>query len=61
MTKKDILDKLALNLDTYQATSWLGKKNKNLNDKTPAELIFDDKLEDVIKALDLEIKKTKRK
>jgi hypothetical protein len=61
VTKKDILEKLALNFDTYQATSWLGKKIKSLNNQTPAKLILDNKIKEVMKELDLEIKKRKRK
>ncbi len=61
MTKKEILQKLAQNLNTYESALWLGKANKKLDNQTPAELMAENKIEQVAEILESEIKRLKRK
>jgi hypothetical protein len=61
VTKKDILKKLADNVPPYESVVWLGAQNKQLNNKTPAELISENNLRDISKILDSEIKRLKRR
>ena len=61
MTKKEILQKLAQNVNTYESALWLGKANKSLNNQTPAELMAENKTEQVAEILESEIKRLKRK
>ena len=61
MTKKEILQKLAQNINTYECALWLGRVNEKLDNQTPAELISENETEQVAKILESEIKRLKRK
>lgn len=61
MSQKSILELLSKNLNSYQSTCWLKTENARLDGATPAELMMENKPDQVIKILPEEIKRIKSK
>lgn len=61
MSRKSILQTLSQNLNSYQSTCWLKTENAHLDGSSPAEMMMDDKTDEVIRILPQEIKRIKNK
>lgn len=61
MSQKSILSLLSKSLNSYQSTCWLKTENARLDGFSPAELMMDNKPDEVIKILPDEIKRIKSK
>jgi len=59
MKDRSILEFLSKNLNSYQSTRWLKSENEKLNGATPAELIMENKAEQVMEILHEEINRIK--
>jgi hypothetical protein len=61
MSHQSILQLLSQNLNSYQSTRWLKTENDKLDGATPAALMMENQVDEVIRILPEEIKRIKAK
>lgn len=61
MSHQSILQLLSQNLNSYQSTRWLKTENDKLDGATPASLMMENQVDEVIRILPEEIKRIKAK